>query len=304
MLTADYHYEDLHWLDTAVAEIAAAVERDTFPHALLIHGPYGTGRRQLAKQVAELVLGNKLDDNDQHANLYEVCPIDDKQIKVDQIRALIEFMQLTSHGHGSKIAAIYPADRMTDNAANSLLKTLEEPPGKSMLIIVAENLASLPPTVISRCQQLRVAAPAHADGVTWLTQHDSAENWGGILEFCGNAPLYALELQQQGFIDKARGYAADLNALQQGRADPVAIAKQWAKDDVSLCLRWLYSQAAKVMRQQSGARNATQSTEACYVYLRELLQLRRSVKSGLNMELNLAHVLYAWYGGFTGLPQD
>ena len=123
------------------------------------------------------------------------------------------------------------------------------------------------------------------------------------MEFCGNAPLFARELEQSGFIDVARGYAKDLNAIQKREADPVAVARKWAKTDINLCLRWLYAQAAKIMRQQADGGNANQSTEACYVYLRELNQLKRLQNGGVNMDLNLARLLFAWYGGFTGIQR-
>ena len=301
MLVAEKHWGDLDWLSSAQTELGKAIDQNKLPHALLIHGPAGTGRRELARWITERVLQSQLDENDQHPDLKEIVPIDDKQLSVEQIRELIEFMQLTSHQQGSKVAAIYPADRMTHNAANSLLKTLEEPPGNSVIILVSENLSSLPVTVVSRCQQIRVSAPPHEVGLAWLQRHSPDEDWGGILEFCGNAPLFAMQLQEQDFLDQARGYAMDLKGIQERRLDPVSVARKWAKTDLSLCLRWLYVQAAKIMRQQSGAANATQSTEACYVYLRELTELRRLQNGGFNMELNLARLLNAWYGGFKGL---
>ena len=306
--------QPLPWLTQHQQDFATAIAADRCPHALLIYGSYGTGRRQLARCLAEQVLGTPLDQNSQHPDFREIVPPADmpdadsksspkpkKSISVDQIRDLGRFMQLTSHQRGYKVAVVFPADKLTNNAANSFLKTLEEPPSRTLIILVCEAITSLPATVASRCQHIRVVAPTQEIGVQWLMQHNPDINWAGLLEFCGYAPLFARELEQGGFMDIARQYAKDLNALQRCQADPVAVARKWAKTDTALCLRWLYAQAAKVMRQQADGGNANQSTETCYQYLRELNTLKRMQNGGLNMDLNLARLLLAWYGGFTGL---
>ena len=83
---------------------------------------------------------------------------DKQQISVDQIRAASERLTQTSYRHGYKIAVIEPAHQMTINAANSLLKTLEEPTPRSLLILLTSRPSALPPTVRSRCQKLTVRA--------------------------------------------------------------------------------------------------------------------------------------------------
>lgn len=314
MLLAAKETQPLPWLTQHQQDFATAIAADRCPHALLIYGSYGTGRRQLARYLAEQVLEKPLDQNNQHPDYREIVPGADmpdaesksgpkpkKSISVDQVRDLTRFMQLTSHQRGYKVAAVFPADKLTNNAANSFLKTLEEPPSRTLIILVCERITSLPATVASRCQHIRVAAPTQELGVQWLQQQNPDMDWAGLLEFCGHAPLFARELEQGGFMDIARQYAKDLNAIQRCQADPVAVARKWAKTDIGLCLRWLYAQAAKVMRQQADGGNANQSTEACYVYLRELNNLKRMQNGGVNMDLNLARLLFAWYGGFTGL---
>lgn len=154
------------WLSELEATLAAAVDRGRFPHATLIHGAQGSGRRHLVTSLAARLLhltgagdpaaateGDLL----RHPDFLGVNPEPDKQsISVDQIRELIEFLQLTSHQRGAKLVLLYPADAMTLNAANGLLKTLEEPPAGSIIFLVAEVLSRLPPTIISRCQRVRV----------------------------------------------------------------------------------------------------------------------------------------------------
>jgi len=311
MLLSERQDRELGWLQPLKHDLSAAIDEDRLAHGLLIYGSHGTGRRELARYLAERLLGKVLDENDQHPDYREIVPEADlpeevvkggkKSISVEQTRDLIQFMQLKSHQQGYKVAAIYPADKMTNAAANSFLKTLEEPPVDTALILVCERLNSLPATVISRCQHLRVSAPPIEAGLEWLDAIEPNPDWRPLLEFCGGAPIFARELAEQGFIDVARGYTRDLAAIQQRRADPVAIARKWVKTDLNLCFRWLYSQTAKIMRQQASAGNANQSTEACYVYLRELNELKRLQNGGISMETNLARMLFAWYGGFTGI---
>lgn len=153
----------LPWLHAPAARLAAAVTRGRTPSALLIHGPRGVGREILALWFAALVLGRRPGREPPTAGTVHGHPdfravrIEEEKsvISVTQIRDLIAFFGLTSHQGGTKVALILPAEAMTVAAANSLLKTLEEPPGDSVLLLVADTPSRLPATIVSRCQQLR-----------------------------------------------------------------------------------------------------------------------------------------------------
>ena len=161
------------WLSELEATLAAAVDRGLFAHAVLIHGAQGSGRKRLVTSLAARLLnmtGAGLADPGavtedellRHPDFLSVQPEPDKQsISVEQIRVLIKFLHLTSHQSGAKLVSLDPADAMTANAANSLLKTLEEPPAGSIIFLVAEVLSRLPPTIISRCQRVRVPVAPH-----------------------------------------------------------------------------------------------------------------------------------------------
>ena len=178
MLLAAKETVELPWLADHQKHFNDAIATDRCPHALLIYGGQGTGRRALARLIAEQRLGNPLDENEQHPDFREIMPEVDmpdfvpkggrapkKSISVDQARELIEFLRLTSHQRGFKVAAVYPADKMTQSAANSFLKTLEEPPPNTLIILVCEKITSLPATIVSRCQHIRVAPPTSEQGV-------------------------------------------------------------------------------------------------------------------------------------------
>ena len=319
------------WLSELEATLAAAVDRGRFPHAMLIHGAQGSGRRHLVTSLAARLLhltgagdpaaateGDLL----RHPDFLGVNPEPDKQsISVDQIRELIEFLQLTSHQRGAKLVLLYPADAMTLNAANGLLKTLEEPPAGSIIFLVAEVLSRLPPTIISRCQRVRVPVASPEIALPWLQQIDTDPDWASILELAGGAPLLALEMHQTGLTDRADEFNRDLEALIGRREDVIAVARRWLGRDYGFALRWLYWKVALRIRQQlvdtAGMAQRPDSRsmhlqtvadapnmESCFGYLRAVGDLGRLQTTGINAEMNLVRLLFAWYGGFHGLEDE
>lgn len=319
------------WLSELEATLAAAVDRGRFPHATLIHGAQGSGRRHLVTSLAARLLHSTgagdpaaATEGDllRHPDFLGVNPEPDKQsISVDQIRELIEFLQLTSHQRGAKLVLLYPADAMTLNAANGLLKTLEEPPAGSIIFLVAEVLSRLPPTIISRCQRVRVPVASPEIALPWLQQIDTDPDWASILELAGGAPLLALEMHQTGLTDRADEFNRDLEALIGRREDVIAVAQRWLGRDYGFALRWLYWKVALRIRQQlvdtAGMAQRPDSRsmhlqtvadapnmESCFGYLRAVGDLGRLQTTGINAEMNLVRLLFAWYGGFHGLEDE
>ncbi|MDB6107221.1 MAG: holB, partial [Gammaproteobacteria bacterium] len=144
------------WLSKEMAALRAAYEADRMPHALLIHEAPGAGGDWLAHWIAQLVLKT---DRNQHPDWINVRPIDDsRQIRIEQVRELAQDLALTSHQGGYKVGVLSPADVLNRFAANALLKTLEEPSGRTVLILVVTQPSRLPATILSRCQRVRVAA--------------------------------------------------------------------------------------------------------------------------------------------------
>lgn len=217
----------------------ALQHRDRWPHALLIAGREGIGKRGFALELARSLLCETPDPEGlacgvcascrygaagQHPDLRIVEPIeiDDDNvatpslwINVSHIRALIEWSALTSHRRVAKVAVIVPAERMNTAAANALLKTLEEPPAGTYLILVAHQPGRLPPTIRSRCQSLVAPVPDAATARAWLIEQGVAEP-DRILAQAGGAPLVALRLAD-------RGYQAERSAWLDALASPQAL---------------------------------------------------------------------------------
>jgi DNA polymerase-3 subunit delta' len=204
----------LPWqLDAARAALA---QRASWPHALLVHGPRGIGKHALALNFAQALLceapradglacgdcaGCRYASAGQHPDFMrlELLLIDPDEgtlatvetIGIDRVRALTEFVQLTSHRQRAKVAVIAPAERMNAAAANALLKTLEEPPPGTFLILVSDQPGRVPATILSRCRKLAAPLPTPAAARAWLAAQGVAAPDQALAQAAG-APIDAL----------------------------------------------------------------------------------------------------------------
>ncbi len=114
-----------------------------------------------------------------------------KEIKIDQIRALSDFMNVSTHRQGGRVVLLYPAEALNAAAANSLLKTLEEPPANTVFLLVTNSLDRLLPTILSRCRKFPLPAPSREQALAWLKSQglDDAED---CLAQQGGAPIAAM----------------------------------------------------------------------------------------------------------------
>lgn len=128
--------------------------QDRLAHAYLLTGPVGSGKRQLAGQLAGLLLG-EAGDPWQHSDVHTAEPESkSRRILIEQIRELERELQMRSLRGGRKVGVIFDADRLQPNAANAFLKTLEEPPGHSHLLLLSSHPDQLLETILSRCLEV------------------------------------------------------------------------------------------------------------------------------------------------------
>ena len=322
------------WLKDKRDALGARLARGDLPHALLITGQPGVGKLALAEQLAALLLceqrgaepepcgqcpGCRMVAAGTHPDRLTVTrEVDEKTgrqaatIKVDQIRALAERLALSSHRTGYKVALLFPAEAMNSNAANSLLKTLEEPTDKTVLILVCASPAQLPATIRSRCQQLRIAVPDAALAAGWLARQLPGVDAGGYLQLAGGAPLTALQLAEAGVADERRQQLCSLVEVLEGRLDPLAVAAQWGRDEQLQAVHWLQGWLMDLVRiRLSGNTASIRSVDladtlqrlAARLDARELFrQMERlnrvlQVADGvLNRQLMVEEILLAWAG--------
>lgn len=230
------------WLATQWLQWQQRLERKRVPHAIIIQGPDGVGKAMLARCIAKSALclaetGQPCDscnachwfDASTHPDWRLLAPDDEaksKQIKVDQVRELIAWMSLSSQGSAHRVALIEPADGLNEAAANSLLKTLEEPPENSLLILVTSKPHRLPVTIRSRCQALSVQTPDHQPAKHWLEQEAQGDA-ELALSLANGSPLIAKEYMMSDFMQNRDRMINGLIALTQGRATVVSQLHQW-----------------------------------------------------------------------------
>jgi DNA polymerase-3 subunit delta' len=161
-------------------------------------------------------------------------------IRIDQIRSVITNCGSRPQIANCKVLILSPAESMNVNAANSLLKLLEEPPGDSYLILVANRPTRLPATIRSRCNRLEFHVPEGAEARRWLRSAGvSAEDENLLLALAGGAPLEARALVESGFLAQRAELHADLEKLATGQADALACAARWKSFGAERCLAWL-----------------------------------------------------------------
>jgi len=320
----------LPWQTEQWQQLVSRQRQDKLPHAVLLSGAEGLGKRQFANQFAESLLchDNNADATacgqcrgclllraGSHPDIKYIEPEEaGKAIKVDQVRALTNFTVLSAQfDQGYKVVLIGPAENMNRAAANSLLKTLEEPADNTVLILYTSAPQRLLATIKSRCQRLNFIAPTYAVATEWLTSQSvaNAQQW---LEIADGAPLAALNLAHHEDDSIEARYESGLDtleALQARRKDPISIAADWHKKDSLQVLKWLTNWVMDIIRIAQGGHSVTITcpsqharlenfanqldADALHAYLPHLYEaLRLLSTTSVNQQLLLEEILIRW----------
>ena len=235
------------------------------PHGLLFKGSKGIGKFDLAMNFAQSLLCQHPDESgfacgqcaschwfeqESHPDFRllqpEVLSLDgeetesgkkpSKQISVDQVRGLTDFVGMSAHQGGRRVVVIHPAEAMNINAANALLKNLEEPPKGMLFILVSHKPQQLLPTILSRCLSFALPAPDAASAMLWLKEQ-GVKNPSEALATSGFAPLQAVQPDQQlGSEERDKLLRA---VRQPAGLDVFALAETLQKTEQVLVVQWL-----------------------------------------------------------------
>jgi len=261
------------WQQTAWTNLQQMRER--LPHAILFHGPAGIGKADFIESFAQALLCENVQPDGQacgacascgwfvqhnHPDYRRVRPeaLEDepggegeegaegdkkakstkapsKEIKIEQIRNLADFMNISTHRQGLRVVVLYPAEALNMPASNALLKTLEEPPPGTVFLLASNGLDRLLPTILSRCRKFALPMPDHAAALAWLKEQSvpDADSW---LREEGGAPLAARDQAENGSREELE---ALLHFLARPSADgALRSAEKLSKTPLSALVTW------------------------------------------------------------------
>ena len=328
--------DSLPWLSAAQQRLRAAWAAERLPHSLLLLSAPGLGAEHLANWITALALCESGDSRpcgvcasclllraDSHPDSHRVCVEEDAhQIKVDQVRALIESLALKSYRGGFKVGVIEGAEALNANGANAFLKTLEEPTANTVLIMIARPNHRLPATIASRCLRMTLQPPTAQIAIAWLREHGSGQaatpaaasesagasaprSWEAALALAGGAPLLALEMDAAGIAALDADMREALGQLSAGSVDVTLLAERWLKSDPGLRIIWLENWITQRVHAALGGAPSHQSAEpvrlpaallkpkirALFELLDAARDLRRLASTGMNQQLALEALL-------------
>lgn len=248
------------WQQQQWQQIMRQKQQDRLAHALLFQGPAGSGKKHCASELAQALLCKQPGDAATACGHCEACKLFNAgthpdfhllkptppatstssnpvlSIKIDVLRGMYRALSETSQYGGYRIAIIEDADKMPMQAANSLLKTLEEPGDDTLLLLVSSHPHQLPVTIRSRCQSIRFRVPATQEALQWLSECGISDAQTA-LKLAHGAPLLAREYAETYAQERALLVKA-LNA-RAGTEAPIQYAQKLAQMPKDYLLSWL-----------------------------------------------------------------
>jgi DNA polymerase-3 subunit delta' len=312
--------DTLPWLEEPQRRLRAAFGAGRLPHSLLLLSVPGLGALQLANWVTALALcespGERPCDlcascrllrSDTHPDVHAVRLEEDaQQIKIDQVRELIESLTLKSYRGGYKIGIIEGAEALNPNGANAFLKTLEEPSLDTMLIMIARPNHRLPATIASRCLRLSLRPPSAETALEWLGAHSKAAHpWDAALALAGGAPLLAMQLDAEGLSALDADMRRSIAELAEGSVDITLLSDKWLRSNPGVRIAWLENWITQRVQASLGTGSSHQTAEpvrlpaallkpkirALFGLLDAARDVRRLASTGMNQQLALEALL-------------
>lgn len=251
------------WLIPDWHALSQTAEAGRLGHAWLLLGDPGLGKEQLAERLARLHLCQQPDrgepcgqchscqlfDKGHHPDLGTVT-VDSKTIGVEAIREICARLQNSAQLGRGKVVIIPDAERMTESAANALLKTLEEPAGDSLLLLIASQVSRLLPTILSRCHKHVCQLPTEGETVRWLAEQGHQATLAQV-RICQGAPLRVLRYIEEQQDGKRRELLESFVSLPLTPTRATHVCSQLA-DETQVRLHWLQLFLCDALKTQAG----------------------------------------------------
>ncbi len=284
------------WQLTQWQQLQSMLSADRMPHSLLLAGPSEIGKRHFAHVLAQRMLCRS-PDGGYGCGRCKACHLMaagthpdwsvlepeaiGKGIKIDAIRALESRAATTAQQSGWRIVLIQPAEAMNANAANALLKTLEEPGAKTLLILVSHNTSGVLPTVRSRCRVMPFTVPSSSLVIPWLrhTMGLSEIATGTIAKGAGK-PLRILRLLESDMLAQMESFEALLDAVAAGELSVVSAAETSLQLPDQEAIEWLQYYLYRRLRDQYFS--SLRGQRRGFIFLDRITTAKRNLLSAAN----------------------
>lgn len=319
------------------------LEQQRMPHATLLAGQKGIGKWHYAQAMANYLLclspksglpcntcrSCQLNEAGSHPDKMLVVPEEaGKQIKIDQIRQLSAQASTTAQQGGRKVILLTPVEQLNVNAANALLKNLEEPAQDTFFILVSNVVSGVMPTIRSRCQIVPCPMPEQGLVRSWLKDLGiTFSDMDLILEMSANAPLRAQSLMDNNRVEKLECfYSGLLKAQQSAPSIDITIAKDWLELELTDLLEWWLQLLQRTVTSGFKVSSPLKSAELSFVnmiteiqaqakfynqqwlfrFMDKLLLAKKQLLYGgnPNKQLLLEELLLDWYAIIKSAKQD
>ncbi len=252
------------WLTPVKDKLNRLNQSGRLPHAVLLEGAEGIGKRTLARFFAQELLCSSKDNGTpcgkckdcllftQHSHPdYSWIEPDEKgkQIKVQQIRTLSDFVGTHAQQGGYRVIVIAPAEAMNIAASNALLKSLEEPGDNTLFLLITDRPGQILPTIKSRCQRIAIPTPSVEQSLAWLEVQNTPSP-ELALGLSGGSPLLAKALTDNDELTQREHLIESLKNVAGHKVSVPDAAKIWVKGDLLQSLGWLSSLVNDMLRFQ------------------------------------------------------
>lgn len=311
------------WQNEIWGQFIQHINNNRLPHSLLLTGPSGLGKLEFCLSLIQRLNCKSPTENNYACNQCKDCKLftarthpdlffinideDSDQIKVDEIRELNQFIYLSRQQGQFKIVCINQAELMNINAANALLKTLEEPPGNSILILVSHRSELLLATIRSRCQIWRFKTPEKEQAITWLSERNQSDNWDTLLRVSGNRPIQAQALIETGLGNSRIQFYETLERFLLNQEKISKVSSKLQSEELDQLVSWQQSWCSDLVRchyknepitlENPDIRRSLHSLvgrvdlQSLFRYMEKLIEFRRLSGAPLNKRLFIEDML-------------